>query len=125
MMLMLALAFATQAAPYDCGTAKYARELRDTDALIVQRAALKDDLVGEMPTKSGRPACVRFVFSIDTDGHAKNITEEDSSRDYRMSVAARRALEAYRFKPAAPGGRHMLVFHAIVNKAPPFPGAGH
>ena len=124
-MLMLALALATQAAPYDCGAAKYMQKLRDTEALIVQRVALKDDLVGEMPTKSGRPACVRFAFSIDADGHAKNITEEESSRDYLMIVAARRALEAYRFKPAARGGWHMLVFRAVVDKAPPFPDAGH
>ena len=123
-MFAIIVAVAVHVVPVDCGQARYLKELRFTESLIVKRVALQD-LVGEMPTRSGHPECVRFTFSIDAAGQARSITVEESSRDYLMTASAMRALAAYQFKPATVRVRHMLVFRALINKAPPFPDPVH
>lgn len=113
---------AAQSLSTDCGYAKHIQEIHFTESFIVKRVPLDtDELIGELPTKEGHSECVRLTFNVDVSGHAKDISVEDSSGEIMMNIVARRALEVYQFSTAAHHERQMLVFRAILGKAPPYP----
>jgi hypothetical protein len=116
----LIAALAMQAPPLkDCGASRHAQEIAETRRVVVATAPL-EPYVGEMPTAAGHRECVRFTFSIDSQGRAVDLHVPESSGDFVLVLDARRALSRYRFVPAEAGAgkRHTLVFSVIENRWP-------
>jgi TonB family protein len=106
----------------DCGERRYAQEIGKAHELAIHEAGFAP-YIGEMPTPAGHFECVRFTFSVDSQGRAANVDVAESSGDYMLILDARRTLERYRFAPHPGDGtqRYTLVFSGVVNKAPPPP----
>lgn len=109
------LAYATQG----CGTVRYHQELTDSEAQITHSVVFEPP-VGELPTRNGSYECVRFSFRVDSAGNAADVRVEESSNDGLLLIAARRALDQFRFRQPAPGSerRLMLVFDGMVGRWP-------
>ena len=119
----LIAALAIQAPPSkDCGANRNAREIAETHRVVVATAPL-ESYVGEMPTPAGHRECVRFTFSIDSQGRAVDLHVPESSGDFVLMLDARRALSRYRFIPSVAGAakRYTLVFSVIENRWPSAP----
>ena len=120
---LLIAALAMQAPPSkDCGANRHAREIAKTRRVVLATAPL-EPYVGEMPTSVGHRECVRFTFSIDSQGRAVDLHVPESSGDFVLVLDARRALSRYRFIPAMAGAskRYTLVFSVIENRWPSAP----
>lgn len=109
------LAYATQG----CGTVRYHHQLTDSEAQITH-SVMFEPPVGELPTRNGSYECVRFSFRVDSSGSAADVRVEESSNDGGLLVAARRALDQFRFRQPATGSekRLMLVFDGMVDRWP-------